>query len=346
MCYSKQVSQTSIIKPNKQEWARALKTFEQANFFMSWAYGQAQVGSGFKLERRLIYRDKSKRTLIAIQAVVRNAKRGRYLELHSNPLVADKRLWPPLLKLLKRLAKKHDCSFVRLQPPLLLDEQPQLASLGLRPAKLFLSLPTTSILDLNPSKDQLMGGLRKQTRYSIRQAKKENISIKRETTKTQFDQLLELVLTTAKRRHFVPLSAGQMEQLYKQLKADGQLKLYQAYDRDKQLLSSALIVSWQNEANYFLGASTDLGLRQPGAGLIQWQAILDAKAAGCSRYNFWGIAPENKPKHPLAGITTFKQGFGGQRTVFQPAHDLVLKPLPYLRTYLIELLHRLKRQLR
>ena len=313
---------------------------------MSWAYGQAQEDDGSKVERRLIYPSGAQQAAIAIQALVRSAKRGRYLELYGNPLVADERLWPAVLKLLERLAQAHSCAFVRLQPPLLETDQPKLADLGLRRGHLGLGLPNTSILDLSPARDELMAGLRRQTRYRIRQAKKTGLFIEKDSCPAKFDQLHELVLKTAKRRRFGPLAPSLLEHLYRQLQADGHLKLYQAYNQKKQLLTSALIVFWQNEADYFLGASTELGLAQPGAGLIQWQAILDAKAAGCERYNFWGIAPENKAKHPLAGVTTFKQGFGGQRTTFQSAHDLVLNPRSYLFTCLIERAHQLKRWLR
>jgi lipid II:glycine glycyltransferase (peptidoglycan interpeptide bridge formation enzyme) len=47
-------------------------------------------------------------------------------------------------------------------------------------------------------------------------------------------------------------------------------------------------------------------------------------------YNFWGVAPENKPTHPWQGLTTFKLGFGGERHHFLHAQDLPLSPFYWI----------------
>ena len=47
-------------------------------------------------------------------------------------------------------------------------------------------------------------------------------------------------------------------------------------------------------AAYNYGASTDIGRNEPGAYAIQWQAIIEAKKRGMTRYNFWGVVEQNK----------------------------------------------------
>jgi lipid II:glycine glycyltransferase (peptidoglycan interpeptide bridge formation enzyme) len=45
---------------------------------------------------------------------------------------------------------------------------------------------------------------------------------------------------------------------------------------------------------------------------LQWQAIQDARAAGCTEYDLYGIPPREDPAHPMAGLYRFKTGFGGR----------------------------------
>jgi len=80
-----------------------------------------------------------------------------------------------------------------------------------------------------------------------------------------------------------------------------------------EVLSSAIVVYWQNKAFYHHGAS-DLKFDVPISYPVQWEAIKEAKERGCETYNFWGVAPEDaSDDHPWAGLTLFKTGFGGER---------------------------------
>ena len=46
--------------------------------------------------------------------------------------------------------------------------------------------------------------------------------------------------------------------------------------------------------------------------LLQWRAICDAKKAGSSYYDFYGMPPTEDENHPMHGLYRFKTGFGGQ----------------------------------
>jgi lipid II:glycine glycyltransferase (peptidoglycan interpeptide bridge formation enzyme) len=64
--------------------------------------------------------------------------------------------------------------------------------------------------------------------------------------------------------------------------------------------------------------------------LLQWQAMRDAKAAGCMRYDLFGIPPDDNPDHPMAGLYRFKTGFGG-KTIHRPGSwDYVYRPVARL----------------
>jgi lipid II:glycine glycyltransferase (peptidoglycan interpeptide bridge formation enzyme) len=77
--------------------------------------------------------------------------------------------------------------------------------------------------------------------------------------------------------------------------------------------------------------------------LLQWQAILDAKAAGCEKYDMGGINTKNQQPttNNWAGITRFKTGFSttAQAIRFSGSYDIVLNPLRY---NLYRILQRIK----
>ena len=64
--------------------------------------------------------------------------------------------------------------------------------------------------------------------------------------------------------------------------------------------------------------------------LLQWDMVQFAKNKGCLTYDFLGIAPEDEPKHPYAGISEFKWKFGGNRKVYGSGHEISFRPFWYL----------------
>ncbi|MCX6765289.1 MAG: peptidoglycan bridge formation glycyltransferase FemA/FemB family protein [Candidatus Nealsonbacteria bacterium] len=104
-------------------------------------------------------------------------------------------------------------------------------------------------------------------------------------------------------------------------------------------------------AFYHHGASLSKFNKIPVSYLLQWEAIKEAKKRGCILYNFWGIAPEiasesdaSKSKHPWAGLSLFKMGFGGYRKDYVKTQDYPIT-LKYYLNYIIEKIRKIKRRL-
>jgi len=60
--------------------------------------------------------------------------------------------------------------------------------------------------------------------------------------------------------------------------------------------------------------------------LLHYEAMLRAKARGHAWYDFYGIAPQDRPDHPWAAFSAFKRKFGGLELRFVPSLDLVYDP--------------------
>ena len=241
--------------------------------------------------------------------------------------------------------KKEKCVFVRVRPQLeaVKKNLGLMSDLGLKKAPMHLHAEHTVILDLTKPTDELLGEMRRQTRYEVRQA--DNLGIKVEWSNTEdiFREFHRVQAETATRHHFVP---PDLKMLMAEREAFGNnARLYVAKSEADAPVAYGLILIEGDEAEYFEAASTELNYKLPGAYALQWQAIRDLKALGIKRYNLWGIAPPGQTKHRYAKVTTFKRGFGGEVVEYVPAQDLVLNWARYSLNLSVETIRRKRRNL-
>lgn len=319
---------------DRKNWDGFVTGHNGTNFLNSWQWGELYEKLGDKVYHLGVYDDKLAGLILAI---VKNARRGRYIEVPGGPLVefTNKRQLDEVFKYLRQLAKENNCGFVRVRPQLVDSEKVRdsLKKNGLTKAPMHLHAENTSILDLTLSEEIILNNMRQQTRYEIRRADKLGIEVFMTSNIDDLHKFHKIQLETASRQGFIPPSQGFIEAQLEVFGSD--LKIYQA-KKDGKLLAMALIVTYGAEADYYEGASTPDGRNLPGAYAIQWQVIKDAKSAGLTRYNLWGIAPGGSKKHRYSGVTTFKHGFGGEDVAFVPAHDLVVNKAKYLLNWVVE----------
>jgi lipid II:glycine glycyltransferase (peptidoglycan interpeptide bridge formation enzyme) len=60
---------------------------------------------------------------------------------------------------------------------------------------------------------------------------------------------------------------------------------------------------------------------------LQWRAMQEAKAFGCTQYDLFGIPPNENPDHPMSGLYRFKTGFGGRIVHRSGSWDYPCKPV-------------------
>ena len=332
-----------IIDVTRKVWNSQIALYSEANFLQSWQWGELYQSLGDVVVRRGIKRDGQ---LVGMwQGIIKNARRGRYLEVPGGPLIdwTNLELTKEIVADMRRIAKEQQCVFVRIRPQLLDSDEHRtlLTNVGFRHAPFHLHAEHTNILHLTSSQEELLAGMRRQTRYEVRRSTKQDIEVSLVSGEKAIEQFYQVQSDTAARQGFVPSSKQFLLALAKTF--GDNLKVYQSV-KDGMLLNMALVVWSGEEADYYEAASTPESRKFAGAYGLQWQAICDAKAAGKTRYNFWGIAYSNDPHHRYAGVTTFKRGFGGDDITYVPAHDLVLHPT-YLKNWLIETARRKKRRL-
>ncbi len=321
-------------------WKKTLEKYPEANFLQSpeWKKVNEITGSKVIVEE---FEDFGRALMI-----VRDAKRGRYLEIPCGPLIdwKDTSLLYNVFSDIRRIAKENHCVFVRFRPQL--RRTPEnieiMKGLNLRQSPMHLAAEHTVILDLTKDEETLLADMRRQTRYEVRRADKLGIKVETFNTEEKFREFHKVQAETARRQHFFPPS---LKQLLAEHEAFQEKATIYVASIDNEPIAYGLIIANGQEADYYEAASTDLNRKMPGAYALIWRAMKDLKFQGYKRFNLWGIAPPNQPNHRYAGVTTFKTGFGGEIVEYIPAHDLVINKVKYLQNLIVETVRKKRRHL-
>lgn len=290
------------------------------SLFQSWSWGEVQQRLGNKTWRFGFY-DKGKLSgIFTIYKVL--ARRGTFFHVRHGPILVPAKLvyWRYVFNFLRDLGKREGIWFIRISPLIsdTVTNQNMMDSLGLVPAAIHaMDGEICWVLDLDKSEEELLAGMRKGTRYEIRRGMKMGIQIVKSTDLQDLGRFLALYRQTSMRQGFVP-HRGLAEEFAVFANKNKAILIFASLA--EKLLASAIILFWGGEAIYHHGASVPGKI--PASYLVQWEAIKEAKKRGMKIYNFWGIAPEDKPNHPWAGITLFKTGFGGRQLRFLHVYDL------------------------
>jgi lipid II:glycine glycyltransferase (peptidoglycan interpeptide bridge formation enzyme) len=192
--------------------------------------------------------------------------------------------------------------------------------------------PDTVLLDLarpsgaSLSENDLLSAMKSKWRYNIGLAGKKGVSVRRtarDSLERDIDIFYRLYLETAKRDKIAIHSREYYETL---LKTDADVRLYIA-EHESEPIACIVTLFFNGRATYLYGASASVKRNLMAPYLLQWQAIVDAKYAGCIEYDFYGIPPTDDETHSMHGLYRFKTGFGG-RIVHRPGSiDAPLSPL-------------------
>ncbi|MFW5812280.1 MAG: lipid II:glycine glycyltransferase FemX [Alkalispirochaetaceae bacterium] len=200
---------------------------------------------------------------------------------------------------------------------------------GLRKAAVDVQPPDTVVLSLDPSEEELLSNMKQKTRYNIGLAAKRGVEVRIEEPGVALEAWYELYRETAERDRIAIHRFDYYRSLFDLAgESRPELLLYHAYHQ-QQLLAGIVVARFGPAAYYLYGASSNEKRNLMPAYALQWQAIRDAKEAGCRSYDFFGIPPAEDPDHPMYGLYRFKVGFGGQILRRPGAWDLPLKRVSY-----------------
>lgn len=337
---------------DKEEWEDFLSLVSEKTFLQSWNWGEFQKKQGFKIWRIGI-KDEDRLAAVALISKIK-ARRGTYLLVQHGPVVLTQTLEARFeilkffLQELAKIGRQEGASFIRLNP---LWERSQenilkLKEAGLRQAPMHANAyEATWKLNISKGEEELFKEMRKTTRYLIRQAEKNpDISFEKSSNLNDLPIYQNLNRAVAERQHFTPFSDDYIRNEFEVFNRDQQSLLFFGKYKNEPI-AGALIIFWQGIGYYHQAASLQKFSKLSIPYLLQWEVIKVAQKRGCRIYDFWGyIDPQAEPKHPWAGPTLFKMGFGGQASQYIQTQDYILSSRYWL-THIFEQLRKRKRNL-
>lgn len=334
----------------KDIWEDFFKNVEKKSFLQSWNWGEFHKKIGKKNWRFGIFKDGD--TVGICQIVKEIAKRGTFLAITHGPTIKNFEnlnfnekydILNFLFRKIKDLGRQEKADFIRVGSIFERNQENKdiFKKMGFRDAPTFLNAEETWVLDLSLGEEELLKNMAKRTRYSIKRAQREGVIIEKSNNIQDIDKFYKIYQQTTKRKNFASYPIDYLKKEFETFSVDNGAVLFFAIAKG-EIVSSAIIIFWQDIAIYHHGASLKKYSNLCASELLQWEVIKEAKKRGIKYYNFWGIAPENQKNHPWQGFTFFKKGFGGFEEKYLKTQDMPLT-LKYWPCFLFETLRRKKR---
>ncbi len=328
-------------------WENFLREEKPHSFLHSWKWGKHYEQTGSKIFRTGVYQGE---TLVGVALFIKiSARRGTFLVCPHGPVISETANEGSALSALVRfctgIAREEKCDFIRFCPLSAAGatSAAMYRRLGFRDAPIHMHPELSWMLDITKPEDVLLKEMRKTTRYLIKKMEKEGVEITQSSDPADMAKFATVYAATVQRQQFTPFNKEYLQTEFELFSKDGQAVFFFGKYRG-ELIAAAIIIFYNGQAFYHHSGSLQQFDDINASYLLQWRVIQEAKKRGCVLYNFWGIAPDNKPRHAWRGLSLFKKGFGGFAEAYLHAQDKPLT-LKYWLNYGIETVRRIRRQL-
>jgi lipid II:glycine glycyltransferase (peptidoglycan interpeptide bridge formation enzyme) len=325
---------------DRDAWQALLEASTAGDFLHDWAWADVAAYDR-QPQRRFVLADGDS-LLALIAAQVRPLPLGyTFWYVPHGPVTdyahpaADDRL-RAVLGGLAREARGARAVAVRIEPRLEVGA-PELAALrglGLRRVAGSLQVGQTRLVELVDD-DSLLAGFDKDTRYAVRRAEREAVTVTvvdDAGDPRAIDDLHGLVEETQHRAGFRLPPRERYRVAWRSLAAAGRAVIVEAR-LDEELLASGLLVLEGVQSFYLFSGSRREQRGEPkhyASYAMQWAMMRLARERGAQVHDLWGVAPPGAgPDHPWHGVGLFKKGFGGREVSWAGGWDLVVDPTAY-----------------
>ena len=229
-----------------------------------------------------------------------------------------------ILRDLIKLGKENSLVFIKLEPNI--PKHPKLTKLmqsaGAVPGKTLFT-PTTFQIDLTKSEDELLKSFHPKTRYNIRLAEKNGVTVKEDDSEAAFERYLELTKETVERQGFFAHSARYHRLMWERLhthmikNSKEPIAHLLTATYQKQIITTWILFKWKDFLYYPYGASTEEHKNVMANNLMMWEAIKLGKKLGLKTFDLWG-------REESKGFTKFKEGYNPKVVEFLGTWDLII----------------------
>lgn len=256
-------------------------------------------------------------------AILEKNRAGSRIYCPYGPLARDKKSFTGALAALKQLAKQQSALFVRIEPIAPVKDLP---AYKLKKALKDIQPPQTWLQDLTKSKEELFSDLTPTNRNLFNTAGKKGLTFRASSDPKEMAIFIKMIRDVEKHTGIKAHSNNYYNTMAQTLLPRNAAKLYIG-EHDGSPVAAAFVFD-SPTTRYYAHAGNLLSARKlhPGSPLVTTM-LLDAKKNGQYRFDFVGVAPQDRPDHPWAGFTKFKKSFGGTYHQYLGTWELPTHPL-------------------
>lgn len=335
-----------------KDWNNLIASFPGAHILQTWEWGQAKAHYGWMPSTR-IWRDSQGQIRAAALILERDfSLRGlrfpwKVMYIPKGPLLldwTDRSLRKQVLDDLGRLGWQRGAIFVKIDPDVRLGsgvpgtgeaiEDPvgqevfsDLKRAGWRFSPEQVQFRNTVLIDLKAEPEALLAGMKQKIRYNIRLAERKGVFV-RSGTEADLGLLYRMYAETSARDGFVIREEAYYRLVWETFMRAGVAEPLVA-EVVGEPVAALIVFRFAGKAWYLYGMSRQAHRDKMPNHLLQWEAMLRARAAGCTIYDLWGAPDTFDGSDPLWGVYRFKEGFGGQVVRYIGAWDLPIRPFVF-----------------
>jgi len=239
---------------------------------------------------------------------------------------------------LKALSKKNNSIFLRLE---LVDHFGEsahklLLSFGFRPGFEQVQPKWRQLINLEHTRGELLAQMKQKGRYNIKLAERKGVKIRhldgRGKSAAKFSEMFQAFYSLYSQTNTREKLAGRTKQYFVDMidnfSEEDYLEIYIA-SFENIPIAAALVSFYDGVASYLYGGSSVKHREVMAPYLMHWQIICDAKEREMKRYDLIGRAKPGDENSAWAGITRFKEQFGGETIEILGSYDFISKPFWY-----------------
>lgn len=336
----------------RENWNGLVSKLPGKHVLQTWEWGDAKRANGWIPFQKVWYGAQGQ-VVAAAQVLARGITVSKLnfplnvMYIPRGPILLDwydPELRNQVLRDLKDLGRKHRAILIKMDPEVELGRglpaqngrsaNPQttaliseLESAGWLDSTEQIQFKNTMTIDLGPSTEDLLAGMKQKTRYNIRLAARKGVTV-RPGTVGDLEVLYQMYAETSLRDGFTIRDENYYLSLWKRFVESGMAEPLLA-EVDGEPVAGLVIFRFGGRAWYMFGMSREIHRDKMPNYLLQWEAMIRAKDSGCREYDLWGAPDEFSESDQLWGVYRFKSGLGGEVVRYIGAWDLPLNKFLY-----------------
>lgn len=328
------------------EWNDTIRHLPGAHVLQSWEWADFKAYTGWQPLPQ-VWRDEQGQVRAAAMVLRRAIPGGlSVLYVPRGPVVNwSDPIWSRrVIEDLQALAKRQRAIFLKIDPELILgygvpgteSDQPnpagervlaEMQAQGWRISQEQVQFRNTVWLDLTGTEEDWLARMKQKARYNLRLSQRKGVTV-RPARADELPLLYRMYAETSVRDGFVIREETYYIKLWREFMVAG-LAIPLLAEVENEPVAGLVLFLFGERAWYLYGMSRQAHRDKMPNYLLQWEAMRQARARGCTQYDLWGAPDVFDESDSMWGVFRFKEGLGGTVIRTAGAWDYPARPLLY-----------------